>query len=440
MPSSFRTPKTLAEWLKLDYFRRESGLRRARTLLIAGVITAALLGVAVSFALPRGRQVFQAGPVSSGHASFGDQCEKCHTEPFRTAAHFVGAGDHSSVSDDACRSCHRGHAHHADVGARSAHCAACHREHRGHTALARAADGHCTACHSDPGGSVKSGVKVNFRNVPDFAAHPAFKLWSGPEAPTDPGRLNFSHHDHLVPLTVKGEKAGAPPVLRQLDCADCHQPDAGGLYMQPIRYEKHCYDCHPIFPALKDGKGADDVFRTIRLPHPGPGQSAETVRGVLRDRLTRLAQEHPAVLKGQGADDPERPIPGSRRAPPVDEEVFRWVDRTLGDAERVLFDKKGGCLLCHQEVGDPQQRTRGLPNLAPPNVPDRWFSHSVFSHRSHQAQDCEDCHKEARKSRDAADVLMPRLDDCRKCHNADSGVRSGCADCHAYHTPEVRRD
>jgi hypothetical protein len=432
MPSSFRTPKTLAEWLKLDYFRHESGLRRARSLLVVAAMGLCLLGVAVAVALPRGRQVYQAGPVSSGHAGFGDHCEKCHTEPFRTAAHFAGAGDRPSVGDDACRSCHPGHAHHADEEVRGAHCAACHREHRGHTALARVADGHCTDCHSDLGRAVKEGVTVRFRNVPDFAAHPEFALWGGPQAPTDPGRLNFSHHDHLVPLAERGDDPAAPPALRQLACGDCHQPDAGGLYMQPIRYEKHCAGCHPIFPALKEG-GAADAFRKTRLPHPGPGQSAETVRGVLRDRLTRLAQEHPAVMKGQAAGEPERPAPGDRRAPPVDEEVFRWVDRNLGEAERVLFDKKGGCLLCHQEVGDREKRPRGLPELAAPNVPERWFSHAVFSHRSHQAQGCAECHKGAAESRDAADVLMPRLEDCRRCHNAGSGVRSGCADCHAYH-------
>jgi hypothetical protein len=437
MPSTFRTPKTLAEWLKLDYFRHESSLRRARTLLIGGVMAAALLGVAAAIALPRGRRVFQAGPVSSGHAAFGDQCERCHTEPFRTASRFVGTADHPSVSDDACRACHKGHAHHADEEARSTHCAACHREHRSRAALAQVADGHCTACHADLGRSVKSGVKVNFRNVPDLADHPEFKLWSGPQPPTDPGRLNFSHHDHLVPLMEPGKDPKAPPGPRQLACADCHQPDAGGLYMQPIRYEKHCAGCHPLFAALKEGQANDD-FRTIRLPHPGPNQSAETVRGVLRDRLTRLAQEHPAVLKEKGADDTVRPIPGSRRGPPVDEEVFRWVDQNLGEAERVLFDQKGGCLLCHQEVGGPQNRPRGLPELAPPNVPAGWFSHAGFSHRSHQAQGCVECHKEARESRDAADVLIPRLEDCRRCHNADSGVRSGCADCHAYHKPDGR--
>ena len=44
MPSSFRTPKTLADWLQLDYFRREPGLRRLRTLLVVGAMVLCLLG------------------------------------------------------------------------------------------------------------------------------------------------------------------------------------------------------------------------------------------------------------------------------------------------------------------------------------------------------------------------------------------------------------
>jgi hypothetical protein len=420
MPSSFRTPKTLAEWLRLDSFRREGVLRRIRAALVAVAMAVCLVGVAATLALPGGRRAYEAGPVSRGHAAFGDRCETCHTQPFR------------SVGDDACRACHGEHAHHAAEEARTTACAACHREHRGHPALAQVADGHCIDCHADLGSSVRAGVEVRYRNVPDFPGHPDFALWSKAEPPKDPGRLVFSHHDHLVPLAVRGQDREAPPALRQLACADCHQTDAGGLFMQPVRYEKHCAQCHPLFAPLGDAKAAE-TSRKTPLPHPGPGQTAETVRGVLRDRLSRLAQEHPEVMTG--AAEPERPIPGGRRAPPVSAEVFRWVDRNLGEAERVLFDKTAGCLLCHPETSDPPQRPRGLPELAPPDVPERWFSHSTFSHRSHQAYLCAECHQGAANSKDAADVLIPRLGDCRRCHNADSGVRSGCVHCHAYHKP-----
>jgi hypothetical protein len=440
MPSSFRTPKSLAEWLQLDYFRRERGLRRARAPLVVAAMLLSLLGVAAALAVPGGRRAYQAGPVSAGHATFADRCEACHTRPFRTAGRFLQASEQPTVSDDACRHCHGEHPHHPAEEAHTAGCAACHREHRGRPALAQVADGHCTACHANLGASVKGGVGRRFQDVPDFAGHPDFALWGKLPAGEDPGRLNFSHQAHLVPLGMRENSGEAPAVPRQLGCGDCHQPDAGGLAMQPIRYEKHCAECHALFAPLRV-EGPDEAvkaFREVRLPHPGPGQSAETVRGVLRDRLTRLAQEHPAVLGRQEAAEPERPIPGPRRAPPASREVFRWVDEHLGQAERVLFDKKSGCLLCHQELGRPERRPRGLPELALPNVPDRWLAHSAFSHKSHEAQECSKCHKGVTESTTARDVLMPHVDDCRGCHSPASGVRSDCAGCHSYHRPEAR--
>jgi hypothetical protein len=442
MPSSFRTPKTLSEWLKPDLFRRETGLRRLKGVLVVAALLLSLAGVAATLTLPRGRTAFQAGPVSRAHATFGDRCEECHTHPFQTAGRFLGSGDRPTVSDDACTRCHGDHPHHAAAEARPGHCAACHREHRSHSELVQVADGHCTGCHADLRASVKDGVSVRFKDVPDFAGHPEFALWRDDTQTKDPGRINFSHHDHLVPLTAPGKDGGAR-VSRQLGCGDCHQPDAGGLAMQPVRFDKHCAECHPVFAPFKDEgpneatRRAVETFRKTPLPHPGPGQSAETVRGVLRDRLTRLAQEHPALVTGRGAAEPERPIPGGRRAPPVNEEVFRWVDQRLGEAERVLFDRKAGCVLCHRELDEPQ-RTNGLPALALANLPERWLSHSAFSHRSHQAYECAKCHKGAGESQDACDVLMPRLSDCRGCHNREMGARSDCVGCHAYHKPEER--
>jgi hypothetical protein len=214
--------------------------------------------------------------------------------------------------------------------------------------------------------------------------------------------------------------------------------------MQPIRYEQHCAGCHPLFAPLREvgpgeaARAAVAAFQKMPVPHPGPGQSAETVRGVLRDRLTRLVQEHPALRAvGEGAE-PDRPIPGQRRSPPVSPEEFLWVGQHLGDAERVLFDRKSGCLLCHQELSQPARRPGGLPALALPNVPDRWLAHSTFSHGSHRAYECARCHKDVEGSESEKSVLMPHLDDCRQCHNAASRVRDDCAGCHTYHEPEER--
>jgi hypothetical protein len=448
MPSSFREPKSLPDWLQMDYFRHERVLRRLKGPLVVAAMLLSLVGVTVALAVPRGRQVYQAGPVSRGHAIFADQCAECHTHAFRTAGRFIQVSERPTVSDDACVNCHGEHPHHPAEEAHTAGCATCHREHRGRPALAQVADGHCTACHADLSQAIKKDmVKPNYSDIKDFAGHPDFAMWDKLEKVTagmDPGRLNFSHQAHLVPLAMPRKGPEAPVVLHKLECGECHQPDAGGLAMQPVRFDTHCAKCHLLQAPLKV-EGSDkatreavEAFRQEPLPHPGPGQSAETVRGVLRDRLTRLAQENPKIVPAGGAAEPERPIPGPRRAPNVSGPAFQWVDEHLGEAERVLFDKKAGCLLCHQELGQAEKRARGLPVLAPPNVPDRWLAHSAFSHRSHQAQPCTKCHEKAPESTTARDVLMPHINDCRRCHNPEVGVRSDCAGCHAYHKPEVR--
>jgi hypothetical protein len=121
----------------------------------------------------------------------------------------------------------------------------------------------------------------------------------------------------------------------------------------------------------------------------------------------------------------------------VSGEAFAWVDRQLAGSEKALFDHTGGCRLCHQELTHPERRPAGLPQLARPNVPARWFAHARFSHKSHEAlaSGCAECHKGVNESRTAQDVLLPRLEDCRGCHNPATGVRSDCAGCHGYHKP-----
>ncbi len=46
---------------------------------------------------------------------------------------------------------------------------------------------------------------------------------------------------------------------------------------------------------------------------------------------------------------------------------------------------------------------------------------------------CADCH-DAEQSKQSGDVLMPTIDECKKCHNATEGkARSDCLECHGYH-------
>src|SRR5437588_6975088 len=84
MPSSVRGPKTLFEWIEPDYYRRSRWLRRwvrvlgwGAVLVGVGVVAATLWGGMPSF--------YQAGPLTSSHRMFSEDCHSCHTTAFATA-------------------------------------------------------------------------------------------------------------------------------------------------------------------------------------------------------------------------------------------------------------------------------------------------------------------------------------------------------------------
>jgi hypothetical protein len=449
MPSSLRDPKTLADWLDLDYFRRARRSGRAWKWLLFGTLVLSLAVVVVPLALGK-RAVFQSRPVSAAHASFNQDCTQCHVESFRSFDRLRRLDPAvRAVPDAACTRCHSGPAHHTtQIGDRA--CASCHKEHRGHEALARVADGECTACHADL--RRNDGQAPAFDpHVRGFAAglHPEFRLLAGGH-PTDPGTVRFNHAAHLVEEGVwdidreqaaRRQPAGdeVPKRRIRLECQSCHEPEADGRLMRPIRYEKHCQGCHPLNVQLAGDWEEPRLHELARdfdgapVPHPPPGGSAETVRGVLRDRLTRfvLRAGHDGFLRTRApaADD----LFGSPGAEPLAREQFAWVNAQQAQSERQLFDAPGGCAYCHQEKTAPGARPDGLPEYLPAGIPARWLAHAAFDHKSHRMLDCTECHAAPASTR-AADVLLPGIDTCRKCHDNGPGKASAdCAECHTYH-------
>jgi predicted CXXCH cytochrome family protein len=71
-----------------------------------------------------------------------------------------------------------------------------------------------------------------------------------------------------------------------------------------------------------------------------------------------------------------------------------------------------------------------------------WFADAKFTHDKHRAglesgtvKLCEDCHP-ARKSKEASDLLIPGIENCRGCHGgayAREKVPTTCIACHDYH-------
>lgn len=455
MPSSLRTPKTLADWLDLDAHQRQRWFRgtRAWRLILLAVLLACVVGAALPAVLGK-RQAYQAAPLSGAHALFNDDCARCHQGHFETATrlwHFDG--DVHSVPESACLQCHSGHVHH-DTQTEKRHCAGCHHEHRGRPALARVADAHCTSCHADL--KRNDGQPPGYdRHVTGFAPgqHPDFK------ERTDPGTIRFNHAVHLKAegvLTIddkqrqklrKPDESPFPTDLpkegRVLACADCHQPDAAGRLMQPISYERHCKECHPMQAQIVGDWGDDERrrrawgFAEKPVTHPSPFGGPETVRAELRERLARFIADKDNArlfLGEQPVEEPERLLPGHAPRPALNEKAFDWVEKHLTRTEAVLFDRGGGCRYCHAEKNEP--RRQGLPDYLPSAVPGRWYNHSVFSHQAHRMTACTECHA-ATVSEKTSDVLLPAIDACRRCHDSTASVRArtDCVECHGYHDP-----
>ncbi len=437
MPSEVRSPRTLASWLELDYFRRRRLFSAWWWWILGGAAAGALALVGVYAA--SGKRAFQAGPVSHPHALFNDDCGKCHEKAFTTVTRLWAGDSVGTVTDNACVKCHAGPPHHGAVG----RCVDCHKEHRGHETLMRHGEGKCVQCHRDlgPPGEKRTDIE---RSVTAFTkgGHPEFRT------PT-PRVRRFPHDTHLPQLTDPKSRGVLMPardpdgkgVFKKLECADCHEPDAGGKFMKPISFDRHCQECHPLGAQLKgEWKGAEMLaqaraFARERIAHPRRGQGASVTRGSLRDALTRFitTDGHKAFL-GPGGEAP-RPLP-DRDPPPgegVTKEQFSWVNGQMKEMDRTVFYGKGGCAYCHQ-MGEDKA---GLPQVIKPDIPSRWWDRAVFRHDAHLKLDnlsCIDCH-DARASTKTSAVMLPTMDKCLECHDTAkrASARSGCVQCHIYH-------
>jgi hypothetical protein len=395
-------------------------------LLAAGIAVAATLW-------PGTPTAYQSGKVSASHAMFNDQCQVCHTEAFRTTQRLLPGPSHiSTVADEACQRCHAG-ALHNEQQVFTPGCGTCHHEHQGRNILARVADSYCTDCHADL--KRKDGAPSTYAHVSDFGAHhPEFAFWRDGK-PTDPGRLNFNHQVHLA---TEGIPGGNGQVVK-LDCQSCHQPDSERRYMRPVTYTQNCAGCHPLSVQLA-GKWkepaalkAAEEYRKQPAPHKMPME----VRAEVRDRLLTLASRVPSLRDSAAAEPDERPLPGQPPAAAGTMNSAAWAEKQLKVAERMLFLGAAGCAFCHIQKPATTSLANALPVYEPTRQPQRWLTHGGFSHNSHRMLLCADCHPAA-ESRQTADVLIPHIATCQKCHNPQVGARSDCSNCHHYH--DHRRD
>jgi hypothetical protein len=433
--------KSIAERVDHGFHRRGNGFRRWRWRASLLALVAAMLLPAWA-ALDRNERLYEAGPVSEAHQLIANDCHRCHTASWKPAQRLARLdSDLVSVPDPSCTVCHAGPLHHQNEVPARTHCANCHREHRGHKELARVKDVYCTQCHASL--QTTEGPSMNFaRSIDGFAAHPEFaflrspdKLSPGPDHLVrqvaelidgrwrDRARLRFNHKKHAGPgqlLRLDGSR-------QALSCEHCHQLDASSGTMRPIRHEQHCAECHGNQLHFDEQR-----FPGRKVTHGPTGN----IRGELIDWYASLIEHEPDLAQDTSSAEPERERPG---AAPLTETGWNWVNGRLDAAlDQLLGRKQLGCRYCHTDV---QLAGDGSWTVGDPQIPSRWWRHSVFRHDRHQLLTCTECHGDAVSSSATADILLPGIESCRTCHgstNKRGSARGDCVECHVYHHGEPK--
>jgi hypothetical protein len=184
--------------------------------------------------------------------------------------------------------------------------------------------------------------------------------------------------------------------------------------MSPVTYAKHCSACH--------GLQFDARFQEA-APHDTP----EVIHTFLVQRFQQYIPSHPADLHvtAPNRDLPQKPIPPAVRV--LTEQ--QWVTLRVAESEELLYRKT--CAQCHALKF---ATSAPLPTVAKSNITQRWFPHAVFNHDTHKLLKCVECHSGALTSQDTADVLLPRIATCEKCHRGGrQAAESRCFECHTYH-------
>jgi hypothetical protein len=423
VPRAKLTTKKLAQRIDMHYFKRPHPFRRWRTGL--SILLPALAIVWLGWAaLSRNDRVYSSGKMSAGHAVLAARCGECHVKQ-------VGSFS-AKANDQACRACHDGPTHHANQSF-TPNCSSCHAEHRGRKRLAATADANCTQCHAN---LLAVGASTQFVNhIEGFgAAHPEFAALR--PGSLDPGTIKLNHAAHLR------AKLLGPNGPVDLDCDDCHRPAASNAawrfgsaqpagksmpgkfdppsrvslraYMAPISYANNCIACHSL--------QFDNRFQES-VPHDTP----EIVHAFVIQKFKEYIVAHPAELRvtEPGRHLPQQPLPPAVRVLTPQQ----WVAERVADSEQLLWRKT--CVECHSLIFSADAQ---LPAVAKSNIAPRWFSHAVFNHEEHQFLKCLECHSGASRSQETADILLPSIQTCERCHHAgQEAAESRCFECHTYH-------
>ena len=446
-----RTTKALAQRIDLNYFKRPIPLRRWRFWLTALLPLAAFLWLGWKLTAGDFRP-YSSGPLSAGHVLLTRDCHTCHVAE-------KNASFNLHASNQACKACHDGPIHQVKQTFEPA-CGTCHVEHRGAARLIATSDQSCAQCHGNlqtVAGTTTSYVRTISSLNRD---HPEIAVFR--EHRKDPGTILLNHFVHmkkdlLGPNNAKVQllcfdchrqpvtrdpwrfgsaepaimsvisiappagtipKTAPPPVMK----ADLYAPDPGRALMTMPKFAESCAACH----LLQFDK---------RLPDQVPHDKPEVVHAFVVKQFEMYIANHPAELREQ--TEGERRLP-SRPAPPAARVLTpaQWVAERTKEAEKLLWGKT--CRQCHAiDITEGQP----LPKIAASNYTLRWLPRARFDHDAHRGFACASCHPNALKSKDTADVLLPKIDTCKDCHApGPAHVESRCFECHAYHDWSKRKE
>jgi len=377
-------------------------------------------------------QSWNPGPLASGHEGFGHDCSKCHESAF------------VRVRDRTCLGCHQKVPGHVPTAALEAdlfgetRCASCHADHKGDDGLVRADVGLCADCHRD---LKRRFPETKLANTSDFAkAHPEFKLtlWRGPgdndvvriaqedkANAVEQSHLKFPHDVHLK-QSIRGGKGRVT-----LTCRSCHAPDASGRGFEPVVMKSHCIDCHTL--------EFEPAVTTRQVPH-----------GSVEDVMTTMQEFYASIVLNAVPVDRvdtgeiRRAIPNPASGPITDDQRQRALAFAKGKAEKTaqdLFEARV-CIVCHEVVRKPVAKgtagsfTFDVTKVHPAAT---FLPKSRFDHGKHRTYECKECHESVATSKTSADVSIPPIATCRKCHAGaepePNKVDSTCIACHGFHLP-----
>ena len=89
---------------------------------------------------------------------------------------------------------------------------------------------------------------------------------------------------------------------------------------------------------------------------------------------------------------------------------FKLIEKHVDTDRKMLLGPKNTCQECHRSL------RQGASRIPAADIPQIWYKRAKFDHVAHAAVGCRECHTRVDESTTNADVLLPGVDLCARCH------------------------